>query len=78
MLKPLKKFLLGISFNIFLLLFLFLIIQNSNKKNTVKFFAGHETINLPISFIVGSSFISGYLLGCLVPLISTLEKKNNK
>ena len=48
-------------------------IQNSTKKATVKLI-GNETVNLPISFIVGMSFISGSLTGSLVKLNFTTEK----
>ena len=40
-------------------------IQNSTKKSTVNLLI-NETIQLPISFIVGVSFITGSLLGNLV------------
>ena len=41
---------------------LFIGIQNSSNKSKVNFLI-NETIELPISFIVGSSFILGSILG---------------
>jgi len=65
------------SVNILLNLTLFLImiisIQNSNVKKTIDF-NSFKTIPLPISFIVGTSFILGSLNG---GLIATHFKKNN-
>ena len=49
-------------------------IQNSTNKSKVNFLI-NETINLPISFIVGTSFISGTLAGTLISLIN--EKESN-
>ena len=37
-------------------------IQNSNQKNKINFL-NKESIELPVSFIIGLSFISGSLLG---------------
>jgi uncharacterized integral membrane protein len=50
-------------------LFLLLIvgIQNSSNKSSINLLID-ETINLPISFIVGSSFISGSILGSFLTL----------
>ena len=50
------------SFNISLFLILIIGIQNSSSKKKVNFIAGN-TINLPISFIVGISFITGSFAG---------------
>ena len=45
------------------LFFLLIIgIQNSSNKGKVNFLIG-ETINLPISFIIGTSFIAGSITG---------------
>tara|TARA_Y100001933_G_C18917781_1_gene529657 strand:- start:467 stop:628 length:162 start_codon:yes stop_codon:yes gene_type:complete len=46
-------------------------IQNSLNKSKVNLLIA-ETVNLPISFIIGSSFISGSLLG---GIISVNKKK---
>ena len=48
--------------NLFLFFILIIIIQNSNTKNKVNLIID-ETINLPVSFIIGTSFISGSIIG---------------
>ena len=65
MLVLLKKFLFIITLNSALLLMLIVGIQNSLYRKKVNLLIG-ETVNLPISFIVGISFISGSLLGSLI------------
>ena len=62
-----KKFLYSAIFNSCLFLLLFIGIQNSSKKSKVNFLI-NETIELPISFLVGSSFILGSILGSFVDL----------
>ena len=57
-----KKLFLGVIFNSCLFIVLFIGIQNSSDKNKVDFLID-ETIELPISFIVGSSFILGSIFG---------------
>ena len=57
-----KKFFLATFFNSFLFVILFIGIQNSSNKSKVDILIG-ETIELPIGFIVGSSFILGSILG---------------
>ena len=62
-----KKLFLAVIFNSCLFLVLFIGIQNSSNKNKVDVLID-ETIELPISFIVGSSFILGSIFGSfLVP-----------
>ena len=62
MFYKLKKFLFNTTIN-FIFFFLLLIgIQNSSNKAKVNLLID-ETIALPISFIIGTSFISGSLLG---------------
>ena len=56
-----KLFLSGI-FNTCLFLALFIGIQNSSNKSKVDFLI-NETIELPISFLIGSSYILGSILG---------------
>ena len=58
----LKKILLATIFNSSLIVFLFIGIQNSTNKIKVNLLV-EETIELPISFILGSSFIFGSILG---------------
>ncbi len=59
-------------FNLTLLVFLFLAVQNSQEKHKV-FFLNYESTELPLSFILGSSFIFGSL--CSNILLSSLIKK---
>ena len=65
MLFPLKKFLFTFTFNSSLFLLLIIGIQNSSNKEKVNFLI-NETIKLPISFIIGSSFIGGSIFGSIV------------
>ena len=65
MLRPLKKILFTISFNISLFLMLMIGIQNSSNTRKVNLILS-ETVSLPISFIIGVSFISGSLTGSLI------------
>ncbi len=60
-----KKFLSVVIFNSCLFVILFIGIQNSSNKNKVNFLI-NETIELPISFIVGSSFILGSIFGSFI------------
>ena len=41
-------------------------IQNSTNKSKINLLI-NETIDLPISFIIGISFISGSMIGNLIP-----------
>ena len=72
-----KKFILlnvtNLSLNFILLLFLFLGIQNSHIRKKVVFL-NLETIQLPLSLIVGSSFIAGSLSGNLIFNIARFRK----
>ena len=63
----LKKLFLLITFNLSLFLILMIGIQNSSQKRKVNLLVT-ETVNLPISFIIGMSFIGGSLTGNLLPL----------
>ena len=62
-----KKLLLSAIFNFCLFFLLFIGIQNSSNKSKVNFLL-EETIELPISFIVGSSFIIGSVIGSFLVL----------
>ena len=57
-----KKFFYSAIFNSCLFAILLIGIQNSSNKSKVNFLI-NETIKLPISFVVGSSFILGSILG---------------
>ena len=60
-----KKLLNSAIFNSCLFVLLFIGIQNSSNKSKVDFLI-NETIELPISFVVGSSFILGSILGSFI------------
>ena len=57
-----KKFLLAVIFNSCLFVILFIGIQNSSNKSKVDLLI-RDSIELPISFIIGSSFILGSFFG---------------
>ena len=63
----LKKYFFLFSINTLLFFIMLISIQNSNHKSRVDLLF-NKTIPLPISFIVGSSFISGSILGGLLTL----------
>ena len=48
-------------------------IQNSRNKNKVNLIV-NETVHLPVSFIVGISFISGSLLGSAIDVNQFFKK----
>jgi len=60
-----KKLFYSAIFNSCLFAILFIGIQNSSNKSKINFLI-HETIELPISFVVGSSFILGSFLGSFI------------
>ena len=62
-----KKLIFNETINVSFFLILLIGIQNSSNKSKVNFFFD-ETIELPISFIIGTSFISGSLIGGFIPL----------
>ena len=62
-----KKLIFSIIFNSCLFLLLIIGIQNSSNKRKVNLFK-NESIALPISFIVGVSFITGSITGSFVPI----------
>ena len=68
-----KKLIFSITFNSFLFLLLIIGIQNSSTKRKVNLFK-KETIALPISFIVGVSFITGSITGSFVPILFNNKK----
>ena len=69
---PIKKLFFTITFNSCLFIVLILGIQNSSNKSKVNFLKTNS-IDLPVSFIVGSSFIGGSILGSLL----TIKYKTN-
>jgi len=60
-----KKLFLTAIFNSCLFALLFIGIQNSSNKSKVDLLI-NKTIELPISFVVGSSFILGSILGSFI------------
>ena len=60
-----KKLFFTAIFNTFLFFLLIIGIQNSSNKSKVNFLI-EETIELPIGFVVGSSFIAGSILGSFI------------
>ena len=60
-----KKLFFAVIFNSCLFVILFIGIQNSSNKSKVNLLFD-ETIELPISFLVGSSFILGSILGSFI------------
>ena len=62
-----KKIIFTTTFNVCLFLLLMVGIQNSAKKSKVNFLI-NETVKLPISFIIGSSFICGSVIGSFLNL----------
>ncbi len=72
-----KKIINAAAFNICLFLILIIGIQNSSKKSKVNLIF-NDSVKLPIGFIVGTSFISGSILGSLICLNFDQEKDNNQ
>ncbi len=60
-----KNFVVSTIFNLCLFILLMVGIQNSSNKRKVNLLI-NETVDLPISFIIGSSFILGSLTGSLL------------
>ena len=65
MLVQLKKKFFIVIFNLTLFIFLMIGIQNSANQRKVNLLL-IETIKLPVSFIIGISFISGSISGSLL------------
>ena len=69
----LKKLLFIFTFNISLFLLLMVGIQNSESRKKINLVA-KETVNLPISFIIGVNFITGSLVGSIL-ILNNIKKK---
>ena len=67
MLVPIKKIIFVIGFNVSLFFLLMVGIQNSSKQMKINLIL-KETINLPTSFIIGVSFISGSITGSILKI----------
>ncbi len=74
MLITLRKIFFIVTFNLSLFLLLIIGIQNSSNKRKINLIIG-ETIKLPISFVVGISFISGSVAGSLLTINSENKKQ---
>ena len=75
-----KLFLLNLNsliFNLSLLIFLFIGIQNSSVKNKI-LFLGLQSVEMPISFITGTSFIFGSLYSNVIFSILEIKRKKKK
>ena len=70
----LKRFFFFIAYNSSLFLILIIGIQNSSNKSRVNLLVD-ESVKLPISFIIGSSFITGSILGALIPFNTNKKEK---
>ena len=69
----LKKLIFAITFNSSLFIILMVGIQNSSNKTKVNLLIG-ESVKLPISFVVGMSFIAGSLTGSVLRIDLNNEK----
>ena len=70
MMHNLNKLFFNVFYNSSLFLILLIGIQNSSSKVKVNLLI-NETIRLPISFIIGTSFITGSIFGSLFKLSTT-------
>ena len=75
MLFRLQQLIFIFSYNFSFFLLLMIGIQNSSVKKNVNLIIT-ETVTLPISFIIGISFISGSLTGNLIKM--DFNNKNDK
>ena len=57
-----RKIIFTLTYNSCLFLLLIIGIQNSSNNTRVNFL-NNQTVRLPISFIIGSSFIGGSVIG---------------
>ena len=73
MIYSIKKITFILIFNSSLLLMLIIGIQNSSSKNKVNFII-NESVKLPMSFIVGLSFISGSFIGSLLNINNVIKE----
>ena len=67
MLFSLNKLVSLITINSALFLMLMISIQNSSKKSKVNLIF-NETVKVPVSFIIGTSFIGGSIIGGFLSL----------
>ena len=67
-----KKIFLSLLTNSFFFLLMIIGIQNSSHKARFNLLV-KQTIPLPISFIIGTSFLSGTFIGSIIPIGNTRE-----
>ena len=70
-----RRLLITILINSLLFIFLIVGIQNSSNKKSINFLI-NKTIELPIGFIAGTSFLAGSLLGGILTSINMKDNKN--
>ena len=68
-----KKLVFLLTFNFSLFLLLMIGIQNSSNKSKVNLITS-KTVSLPISFIIGVSFITGSITGNLISINFSKKK----
>tara|TARA_B100001057_G_scaffold494310_1_gene590599 strand:- start:234 stop:467 length:234 start_codon:yes stop_codon:yes gene_type:complete len=76
MAMPFRKIIFSILFNSTLFLMLVIAIQNSSNKSKVNFLI-NKTIDMPISFIIGVSFISGSFISNFLNLNNDFKNKKS-
>ncbi len=69
-----NKIIFNTVFNLILFLFLFIGLQNSTNKTKINLIF-NETINLPVGFTLGTSFICGSIAGGLLNINVSSRKK---
>ena len=73
----LKKLFFTSIYNFSLFFLLIIGIQNSSNKSRINMLF-NETVELPVSFIIGSSFIGGSIIGNLLTIPLSYKKKTAK
>ena len=71
-----NKIIFNTVFNVLIFLFLIIGLQNRTNKTKINLIF-NETINLPVGFIIGSSFICGSIAGSLLN-INIYSKNKSK
>ena len=70
---PFRRLVFALISNVTLFLILMIGIQNSSNKKKVNFII-NSSVSLPISFIIGISFITGSITGSLITINSGKKK----
>lgn len=69
-----RRIFFSITYNLCLFIILLVGIQNSSYKTKVSLYE-METVELPVSFIIGVSFLTGSIFGSFIPYKFTKKKK---